>query len=111
MTIENVMKVIELATILLMGIGALIPAAVRFVQVVQNAVVTRNWTKIISIVTALMAEAEERMEDGATRKEWVMGMTKAAIEQAGYNMTEKDWEDVGTMIDSFCEMSKVVNAA
>ena len=37
-------------------------------------------------------------------------MTKTAIAQAGYNMTDEDWKSVGRMIDELCEMSKVVNA-
>ena len=55
----------------------------------------------------LMAEAEEKFADGATRKEWVMAMVQASAESINYNV---DMEAISELIDSLCDLTKAVNA-
>lgn len=54
----------------------------------------------------LMKEAEGKFDTGATRKEWVIAMVKSSAESINYDV---DIEAVGELIDSLCDMSKVVN--
>ena len=46
-------------------------------------------------------------ESGADRKEWVMAMVKASADTVKY---EVDMDTISKMIDSMCDMSKVVNS-
>jgi hypothetical protein len=53
-----------------------------------------------------MAEAEQKFADGATRKEWVMAMVRAAAGTINYDV---DSAEVATLIDSLCDLTKKVN--
>jgi len=91
----------------LSGLAAAIPLVVKLVEYVQKAVKEKNWNKLIELVLKLMEEAEGKFEDGATRKEWVLAMAKASAASINYDV---DADAVGDLIDSLCDMSKVVNA-
>ena len=45
-------------------------------------------------------------EKGADRKEWVLAMVKASADTIKY---EIDMDEISALIDSLCDMSKVVN--
>ena len=53
-----------------------------------------------------MEEAEQKFADGATRKEWVMAMVQTSAEYINYPV---DTEALSKMIDSLCDMTKIVN--
>jgi hypothetical protein len=55
----------------------------------------------------LMEQAEGKFNNGQERKEWVLMMVKASADTINYDI---DLEQVSNMIDSLCEMTKVVNA-
>lgn len=54
-----------------------------------------------------MEQAEEKFTDGATRKEWVMAMVLTSAEYINYPV---DTSALSNMIDTLCNMTKVVNA-
>lgn len=54
-----------------------------------------------------MEIAEEKFDNGADRKEWVLAMVKASAETINYNI---DMNEVAKLIDDLCKMTKVVNA-
>jgi len=91
----------------LSGLAAAIPLVVKLVEYVQKAVKEKNWNKLIELVLRLMEEAEEKFDDGATRKEWVLAMVQASADSINYDI---DIESLDTLIDNLCDMSKVVNA-
>lgn len=89
------------------GLSAAIPLVIKLVEYVRKAIKERNWSSLLELVMAYMAEAERRFEDGADRKEWVMGMIAASAHKVEYDI---DMEVVSRLIDELCGMAKVVNA-
>lgn len=59
------------------------------------------------MVMNLMQTAETKFETGAERKEWVLAMVKASADTIDYDI---DMDAISDLIDSLCNMSKVVNA-
>ena len=92
---------------ILSGLAVVIPLVVELVKWVKKAVQEKNWTKLLTLVTELMQEAELKFEDGASRKEWVMMAIKASADTIDY---EIDMEMVSKLIDDLCAMSRVVNS-
>lgn len=61
----------------------------------------------LNLVMKYMETAEDKFDNGADRKEWVMAMVKSSADTINYNI---DMDAVDALIDSLCSMSKVVNA-
>lgn len=97
----------EILTSILTGLAITIPLVVKLVEYVQKAIKEKNWNHLLNLVMRLMAEAEEKFDNGADRKSWVIGMIEASAETINYDI---DLEMLGDLIDSLCAMSKVVNA-
>lgn len=91
----------------LAGLATAIPLVVELVKYVQKAVREKNWSKVLDMVMNLMQTAESKFETGAERKEWVLAMVKASADTIDYDI---DMVAVSDLIDSLCNMSKVVNA-
>lgn len=88
------------------GILACIPLVYKICEVIRENVRAKQWNQIVSLVTKFMVEAETKFDDGATRKDWVMGMVEASAKTIDCPI---DMEKVSDLIDSLCAMSKVVN--
>jgi len=98
---------VQLAVAILSGLATAIPLVIQLVKYVQKAIQEKNWTKVIDIVIGYMQRAETMFEKGADRKEWVMAMVKASADTIEY---EIDMNKISELIDSLCDMSKVVNS-
>lgn len=72
----------------------------------RTAVKERNWLQIVKMVSDYMMVAEEKFNNGADRKQWVMAMVQASAEAIMYNI---NMTEIGQLIDDLCRMSKVVN--
>ena len=72
----------------------------------QKAIKEKNWGQLLDLVMSLMEEAEQKFTDGATRKEWVMAMVATSAESINYDV---DIAAISELIDSLCDLSKVVN--
>ena len=90
------------------GILACIPLVYKIVAVVQENVKAKQWNQIVSLVTKFMVEAETKFDDGATRKDWVMGMVEASAKTIDCPI---DMEKVSDLIDTMCTLSKNINIA
>lgn len=99
-------QIITIITAVLAGIAACIPLAVQLVKVVKVAIQEKNWGALLDLVIKLMQEAEEKFNDGATRKEWVMAMVQTSAEYINYPV---DSSVISSLIDSLCAMTKVIN--
>ena len=62
--------------------------------------------QIVKMVSDYMMVAEEKFNNGADRKQWVMAMVQASAEAIMYNI---NMTEIGQLIDDLCRMSKVVN--
>lgn len=101
------MEWVKLALAIISGLATAIPLVIKLVEYVQKATKEKNWNKMLELVIDLMEEAETKFAEGADRKEWVLAMVKASADTINYDV---DIEAVSAMIDSLCDMSKVVNA-
>lgn len=101
------MKWYEILVNILSGIAVAIPLVVKLVEYVQKAMREKNWGKLLTLVMQFMAEAEEKFDNGADRRAWVLDMIAASADVVDYDI---DLEEVGKLIDSLCAMSKKVNA-
>ena len=97
----------EILTSILTGLAVAIPLVVKLVEYVEKAIKEKNWNNLLNLIMRLMAEAEEKFDNGADRKSWVMGMIEASADTINYDV---DLEIVGDLIDSLCAMSKIVNS-
>ncbi len=100
------MEWLQLVVSVLAGLATAIPLAIKLVEYVQKAVREKNWNKMLDMVMDLMKTAEGKFDTGADRKEWVMAMVKASADTINYDV---DMDAIGQLIDSLCDMSKVVN--
>ena len=98
---------VEILVSILSGLVAVIPLVIKLVEFVQKSVKEKNWEALLELVTNLMKEAEAKFTTGAERKEWVLTCVKASADTINYDI---DLEQVGKLIDSLTDMSKVVNA-
>ena len=96
----------EIAISIFTGLVTAIPLVIKLVEYVQKAVQEKNWNNLLKLVMNLMAEAEDKFEKGADKKAWVLGMVEASAKTINY---EVDLEQVGELIDSLCDMSRLVN--
>ena len=99
-------NVVNIIVSILTGIATAIPLIVQLVKYVKQAVQEKNWNQLVAMVMKLMEEAEKKFETGADRKEWVMTMIKASSDSINYPV---DMDAISALIDSLCDMSKVVN--
>lgn len=100
-------QIIELIISILSGLVVCVPLTVKLVQYVQKSVQEKNWSALIGLLIDLMEQAEQKFEDGATRKEWVMAMVQTSAEYINYQI---DTEALSDLIDSLCDMTQIVNA-
>ncbi len=99
-------NVVTIIVSILSGLAACIPLVIQLVKYVKKSVEEKNWNQLLNLVTNLMEEAEKKFATGAERKEWVLAMVKASADTINYPI---DLEEVSKLIDSLCDMSKIVN--
>ena len=102
----NTEQIVSLIVALLSGLATCIPLAYKLVQYVKKATQEKNWNALLGLVINLMEQAEKKFTDGATRKEWVMAMVQTSAEYINYPI---DDVALGKLIDTLCDMSKIVN--
>lgn len=99
-------NVVNIIISILSGLAACIPLVVQLVKYVKKSVEEKNWNQLLKLVTNLMEEAEKKFATGAERKEWCLAMVKASADTVNYPI---DMDEVSKLIDSLCDMSKIVN--
>ena len=92
---------------ILAGLATAIPLVVELVKYVKESVREKNWGKLVSLVLTLIQEAEEKFDNGADRREWVLSMVQASANTINYDI---NLDLVGELVDNLCTMSKSVNA-
>ena len=102
----NIDQIIQIIVSILTGLSACIPLAIKLVQYAQKAAQEKNWGAFLGLAVDLIQEAEQKFNDGATRKEWVMAMVQASAEYINYPV---DSDALSELIDALVSMTKVVN--
>lgn len=103
MTVEQIVSVI---VSILTGLAACIPLAVKLAQYAKQAAQEKNWGAFLGLAVDLIQQAEQKFNDGATRKEWVMAMVKTSAEYINYPV---DSDALSELIDALVSMTKIVN--
>lgn len=103
MTVEQIVSII---VAILTGLAACIPLAVKLAQYAQKAAKEKNWGAFLGLAVDLIQQAEQKFNDGSTRKEWVMAMVKTSAEYINYPV---DSDALSNLIDALVGMSKTVN--
>ena len=91
------------------ALAILIPLGVKLYKTSEQLVKEKNWPRLVSMLSKYMEEAEQLFEDGADKKAWVLVMIQTTAKQIDYDLTDKDIETLSELIDTLCDMSKVVN--
>lgn len=99
-------QIINIIVAVLAGLATCIPLVLKLVQYVKKATQEKNWAVLLDLVMKLIAQAEEKFKDGATRKEWVMAMVQTSAEYISYPL---DTQALSEMIDELVKLTNKVN--
>ena len=102
------MDIVELIVEILSGLVIVIPLVIKLVEYVKKSAMERNWSNLIRLVMNLMSVAEEKFDNGADRKQWVIAMVQASANTINYPISEKE---LGDLIDNLVALTKKVNVA
>lgn len=102
------MDILELLIEILGGLVVIIPLVVKLVEYVKKSALEKNWNNLIRLLLNLIATAEEKFDNGADRKQWVIAMVQASANTINYPITEKELSD---LIDNLVALTKKVNIA
>lgn len=100
------MDILELLIEILGGLVVIIPLVVKLVEYVKKSALEKNWNNLIRLLLNLIATAEEKFDNGADRKQWVIAMVQASANTINYPITEKELSD---LIDNLVALTKKVN--
>jgi len=95
---------------ILSGCAVCLPLVIKLVQYVSASVKEKNWNELVKLAIGYMTTAETKFTDGATRKEWVLGMIEASAKSVNYNLDDASLQKISDMIDSICAASKTINS-
>lgn len=87
-------------------IAALIVLIVKLVQYVKQSIMLKNWPDLLGLLHEYIAQAEQKFDNGADRKQWVMSMIQATANRVNYPL---DMNLIGALIDDLCKLTKEVN--
>lgn len=100
------MDILNLIIEILAGLAIVIPLVIELVKYVRKSALERNWTNLIQLVMSLIAAAEEKFDNGADRKQWVIAMVQASANTINYPISDKE---LGDLIDDLVELTNRVN--
>ena len=98
------MDILNLVIEILAGLAIVIPLVIELVKYVKRSVSEKNWVNLIHLVMNLMAE--EKFDNGADRKQWVIAMAQASANTINYPISE---QELSKLIDNLVELTKKVN--
>ena len=100
------MEILELVIEILAGLLVVIPLVAKLIEYVKKSTLEKNWSNLIRLLLNLMATAEEKFDNGADRKRWVIAMTQASANTINYPISE---QELSKLIDNLVELTKKVN--
>ena len=100
------MEILELIIEILAGLMIVIPLVAKLIEYVKKSVLEKNWHNLIHLLLNLIATAEEKFDNGADRKSWVIAMVQASANTINYPISE---QELSKLIDNLVELTKKVN--
>lgn len=93
---------------ILSSLAIVIPLVYELVVWIKKAIQEKNWSKLMTLVMAYMADAEKMFQTGEERKNYVLLAIKASADTINYSI---DMDQLSKLIDDLCELSKKVNVS
>ena len=100
------MEILELIIEILASLMIVIPLVAKLIEYVKKSVLEKNWNNLIRLLLNLIATAEEKFDNGADRKQWVIAMVQASANTINYPISE---QELSKLIDNLVELTKKVN--
>lgn len=100
------MEILELIIEILAGLMIVIPLVAKLIEYVKKSILEKNWNNLIRLLLNLIATAEEKFDNGADRKQWVIAMVQASANTINYPISE---QELSKLIDNLVELTKKVN--
>lgn len=100
------MEILELIIEILAGLMIVIPLVTKLIEYVKKSTLEKNWNNLIRLLLNLIATAEEKFDNGADRKQWVIAMVQASANTINYPISE---QELSKLIDNLVELTKKVN--
>lgn len=100
------MEILELIIEILAGLVIIIPLVAKLVEYVKKSTLEKNWNNLIRLLLNLIATAEEKFDNGADKKQWVIAMVQASANTVNYPISE---QELSKLIDNLVELTKKVN--
>lgn len=100
------MEILELIIEILAGLMIVIPLVAKLIEYVKKSTLEKNWNNLIRLLLNLIATAEEKFDNGADRKQWVIAMIQASANTINYPISE---QELSKLIDNLVELTKKVN--
>lgn len=102
-------NLVQIIVSILSGCAVCLPLVIKLVQYVSASIKEKNWNEIVKLAIGYMTTAETKFTDGATRKEWVLGMIETSAKSINYNLDSVALQKISDMIDNICDASKTIN--
>lgn len=103
---ENVNIWVGIITAIVTGLATCVPLVIKLVQVIKDAVKSKNWTPLMQLLLKLMAEAEDNYSSGEEKKAYVIDSIESIKGSLNYDV---DMEAVSAMIDAIIIATKKIN--
>lgn len=98
---------INLIIAILSGLATAIPLVIQLIKYIKQAIKSKNWSALMTLVLQLMTEAEKDYSTGTERKKYVIDTIKAMEGTLNYDIDENVISD---MIDAIVTASKTINS-
>ena len=98
---------INLIIAILSGLATAIPLVIQLIKYIKQAIKSKNWSALMTLVLQLMTEAEKDYSTGTERKKYVIDTIKAMEGTLNYDIDENVISD---MIDTIVTASKTLNS-
>ena len=102
----EIKDIVSLIVAIVSGVATCIPLIISLIKYIKEAVKSKNWSALMTLVMKLMADAEKLFGTGAEREEYVISTIKSMEATLNYDIDENV---VREMIRAIVEASKKIN--
>lgn len=100
---------IDVIISILSGLAVTIPLVISLIKTISDAAKEKNWSKIVDITLNYMQKAEQNIDNGASRKAWVISMVRESAVMINYDFNNEAEQKLSMLIDSICAATKHIN--
>jgi len=97
---------VNIAISVLTSIIIVLPLVVNLIKYVKQLTQEKNWAGLLAMVNKYIIAAEEGLETGAEKEDWVVSMIMASASVINYNIDEAQ---LRALIRDIIEVTNLVN--